>query len=192
MTSLTLQLTLSRCLCPLSIHFVSYLRIYTSFLQRSLATIKRHQWQDQISLDIRAFDIVQEQKYPAEGQLSDGLWDAIMITGSASSVSEHAQKPWIAKLLGFVKNVAENHPLVRIIGICWGHQAIAQALGGSVESNPQGWELGVYDCELNEEGEEIWGFTKWDLEDEQGSGSQLQSVDEEANQSQGVKKLVSY
>ncbi|CAO1622296.1 unnamed protein product [Parajaminaea phylloscopi] len=159
-----------------------YHKIYTSFLQRSLASIDRHRWQEEIVLDIRPFDIVGAQKYPTDGQLSDGLWDAIFITGSASGVYE--DKPWIPKLLDFVRHVAEDHPLVRIIGVCWGHQAVAQALGGRVTENPAGWELGVYDCDLTEEGEEIWGYTKWDEEDERGS-SQLREVDEAT----GNKKL---
>lgn len=86
-----------------------------------------------------------------------------------------------------------DHPLVRLMGICWGHQAIAQALGGEVKENQEGWELGVYDVELNEEGEEIWGFTKWDEEDEEGSGA-LQEVKEDGDKDtpdDGIKRMVS-
>lgn len=94
------------------------------------------------------------------------------------------------KLFGFIQSLVTDHPLVRLMGICWGHQAIAQALGGEVAENGKGWELGVYDVELNEEGEEVWGYTKWDLEDERGG--QLQEVgNEDGEDDDGVKRMVS-
>lgn len=109
-----------------------------------------------------------------------------MITGSASSVCDAEKTPWMSKLLDFLKRTAEDHPLVRIIGVCWGHQAVARAFGAEVEQRT--WELGVYDCELNEEGEEVWGFTKWDLEDERGSGA-IQVVGEDEDED-APKKMV--
>lgn len=174
----------------------SYHKIYTSFFNRSLSTIKRHRWQEELVLDIRPFDIVKSQQYPTEGQLTDGLWDAVVITGSASSVTAHESTPWMQKLFAFIENLVNEHPLVRLMGICWGHQAIAQALGGEVKENEKGWELGVYDVELNEEGEEVWGFTKWDLEDEQGGGAggalqEVKDADEETQDDDGVKRMVS-
>jgi len=42
-----------------------------------------------------------------------------------------------------VKRVYEEYPSKKIIGICFGHQIIAQALGGKVELNQKGWEMAV-------------------------------------------------
>lgn len=65
--------------------------------------------------------------------------DGYVITGSPASV--HDPHPWIARLLEFVRQVhAAEIPL---IGACFGHQAIALALGGRVEHNPQGWVVGT-------------------------------------------------
>jgi len=66
-------------------------------------------------------------------------YDAFLVTGSPSSVYEdHA---WIETLLTFIRAVdAKKKPLV---GICFGHQAIAQALGGQVKKNDDGWLLGL-------------------------------------------------
>ncbi|CAO1612775.1 unnamed protein product [Sympodiomycopsis kandeliae] len=172
-----------------------YLKIYTDFFNRSLATIKRHRWQEELVLDIRPFDIVNAQHYPSDGQLNDGLWDAVVITGSASSVTAHESNPWMQKLFTFIQSLVVDHPLVRLMGICWGHQAIAQALGGEVEENEKGWELGVYDLELNEQGQEVWGFTKWDLEDERdgGAGMQVQQLSDDNDSADvpedGIKRM---
>jgi len=62
--------------------------------------------------------------------------------------------------VAFVKHIADEHPLVRIMGICYGHQIIARALGGTVALNEKGWELGTYECELTEEGKELLGYNQ--------------------------------
>jgi GMP synthase (glutamine-hydrolysing) len=65
--------------------------------------------------------------------------DAFVITGSSSSVTERAA--WMLRAEGFVREiVAARTPL---FGICFGHQMIAQALGGEVTRNPRGREIGT-------------------------------------------------
>jgi len=44
--------------------------------------------------------------------------------------------------------VYEEYPSKKIIGICFGHQIIAQALGGKVELNQKGWEMAVRQINL--------------------------------------------
>lgn len=64
--------------------------------------------------------------------------DGIVITGSPAGVYEdHA---WLEPLRGFIREayVAET-PMV---GICFGHQIMADALGGVVEKSAKGWGLG--------------------------------------------------
>eukprot|EP01132_Coremiostelium_polycephalum_P008559 gene8559-10528_t len=65
-------------------------------------------------------------------------FDGYIITGSKFSAYEDEE--WIHLLK---KRIVElDREDKRICGICFGHQIIAEALGGKVEKNPQGWELG--------------------------------------------------
>ncbi|MCD8260173.1 MAG: type 1 glutamine amidotransferase [Bacteroides sp.] len=62
-----------------------------------------------------------------------------LITGSNSGVYE--PKTWILSLLEFIRKAhSEKVPLT---GICFGHQAIAQALGGEVRRSEKGWGTGI-------------------------------------------------
>src|ERR1019366_355162 len=65
--------------------------------------------------------------------------DAFVMTGSSSSVTERA--PWMLRAEELVREIAgAGTPL---LGICFGHQMIAQALGGEVKKNPRGREIGT-------------------------------------------------
>jgi GMP synthase-like glutamine amidotransferase len=68
---------------------------------------------------------------------------AFLITGSAAGVYEPL--PWIAPLLGFLR---EAKGRTKLVGICFGHQAMAEALGGRVEKSERGWGIGLQDYEL--------------------------------------------
>ncbi len=70
---------------------------------------------------------------------ADGI-EAALITGSAAGVYEdHA---WIPPLEAAIRAYAARR--VPQIGICFGHQIVAQALGGRVEKSPKGWGLGCH------------------------------------------------
>ena len=84
-----------------------------------------------------AFDAV----WVKDGVFPDnvGDFDGYVITGSPASAN--GDEPWIARLLTFIREIdAARLPTV---GVCFGHQAIALALGGDVGMNPGGWGFGV-------------------------------------------------
>ncbi|HEY0112628.1 MAG TPA: type 1 glutamine amidotransferase [Allosphingosinicella sp.] len=70
---------------------------------------------------------------------------AYLITGSPAGVYEPL--PWIAPLLDFIREAKGKSKLV---GVCFGHQAMAEALGGKVEKSERGWGVGLQDYEVRE------------------------------------------
>lgn len=72
--------------------------------------------------------------------------DAWLISGSRFGAYEGHD--WIAPLEMLIRDiVAAERPLV---GICFGHQIIAQAMGGRVEKFPGGWALGLQTYEIGD------------------------------------------
>ena len=84
-------------------------------------------------LEFAVYD-VEEGEYPDD---IDEV-DAYLITGSKSSVYE--EKAWIARLMDFVRELHAREK--KIVGICFGHQIIAHALGGKTEKSHKGWGVG--------------------------------------------------
>ena len=96
---------------------------------------------------IKSWDIIHHpEAYPDPSE-----FEAILITGSRTpcgyclilGYSAYEDKEWIHKLCRYVKRIYKEFPSKKIIGICFGHQIIAQALGGKVELNQKGWEIAV-------------------------------------------------
>lgn len=87
------------------------------------------------SLEFVVYD-VEQGEYPDD---IDEV-DAYLITGSKSSVYD--DKPWIHRLIAFVREL--NQRKKKLVGICFGHQLVAQALGGRTEKSNKGWGVGLH------------------------------------------------
>ena len=70
--------------------------------------------------------------------------EAILITGSSAGVYDDLD--WIAPLERFVRAAYDAN--VPMAGICFGHQLIAQALGGTVRKSDKGWGIGRHVYEV--------------------------------------------
>ncbi|SVB75045.1 uncharacterized protein METZ01_LOCUS227899, partial [marine metagenome] len=86
---------------------------------------------------------VQLEEYPKD----ENECDAFLVTGS--KVSAYEDLPWINKLKEFIQSLHANKK--KIIGICFGHQLIAEALGGIVIKSNKGWHVGVDSVKVNDE-----------------------------------------
>ena len=68
-----------------------------------------------------------------------GRHDAYLVTGSPAGVYD--ELPWIAKLKTFLQAAKGR---ARLVGICFGHQIMAEAFGGRVEKSARGWGAGLH------------------------------------------------
>jgi GMP synthase-like glutamine amidotransferase len=69
--------------------------------------------------------------------------DAYIVTGSAAGVYD--SDPWIGQLLDWLRAAKGR---ARLVGVCFGHQAMAQAFGGQAIKSPKGWGIGEHAYEV--------------------------------------------
>jgi GMP synthase-like glutamine amidotransferase len=107
---------------------VGYREMFTSWIGRSLPGI-----------ELQFFNIRNGQ-YPQSIDDCD-VW---MTTGSRASAYE--EQPWIEWLKTFVRRLRKAEK--PFIGICFGHQIMAEALGGNVAKAETGWGVGVHEMKI--------------------------------------------
>ncbi|VAW22603.1 Para-aminobenzoate synthase, amidotransferase component [hydrothermal vent metagenome] len=83
--------------------------------------------------DYRIVDVLNGEKIPDHDDL-----EVAVVTGSAASVYENLE--WMAPLREFIRSAHKSS--LPLLGICFGHQIIADSLGGIVEKSDKGWGLG--------------------------------------------------
>ena len=88
--------------------------------------------------DWRSYDV-------QAGRLPDRPEDnqAYLITGSSAGIYDG--EPWIDRLLQFLR---EAKGRTKLVGVCFGHQAMAQAFGGEVVKSPKGWGIGLHSYDV--------------------------------------------
>lgn len=85
---------------------------------------------------------VLEDQFPENVNECDGY----LITGSKFSAYEDL--PWIHRLKSLVREIHQAD--LPMIGVCFGHQVIAEALGGKVEKFDGGWGVGIHQYEITQ------------------------------------------
>ena len=95
-----------------------------------------------------ASDVIVAPVYETKGLPSRKDISAVIITGSHAMVTD--QDAWSLSLGAWLRRLSPKP--VPVLGICYGHQLMAQAWGGSVGYHPAGREIGTVDIELTAAG----------------------------------------
>jgi len=87
------------------------------------------------NMELSAFDC-----YRGELPRTPQEFDAYLISGSRRGAYEKLE--WVARLQEFVRGC--HNARKKTVGICFGHQLIAHALGGEARKSDAGWGIGVH------------------------------------------------
>ncbi|XP_006455579.1 hypothetical protein AGABI2DRAFT_227001, partial [Agaricus bisporus var. bisporus H97] len=120
---------------------------------------------------MEAYDVIKDD-YPEDDIIDD--YDVVMITGSPSDA--FADDEWIVRLVKFVTKVGTEHPGVRLVGICFGHQIICRSLGGEVIRNPCNWETGPTVLRTTYIGRLLYGVKRLQLQEFHQDAVPIQSL----------------
>jgi GMP synthase-like glutamine amidotransferase len=153
MTKKSLHLALLVCDTPLP----EVVEKYGDYTKQYALVFNKAASNKDLAITWEFFDVVDAQEYPSLQEIKNKKYDAIVVTGSKHNA--HDNTPWILKLVDFLQTVQKEPytQAVKLVGICFGHQAILRAAGGTTERNPKGWEVGYTEIELNSSGK---GFFK--------------------------------
>jgi GMP synthase (glutamine-hydrolysing) len=91
--------------------------------------------------DYRVVAVYLAEQLPAPEEVK-----SILITGAGAMVTDNF--PWINASAEWLARAVKNQ--IPTLGICFGHQLLAQALGGRVDYNPNGVEVGTVPIQLTE------------------------------------------
>lgn len=108
--------------------------------QMLVQILQRNSMQDKRKLRFKTFD-VEKGDYPTHVDDFDGY----IIPGSRKSVYD--KDYWIEALKEFV--IALDAKKKKLVGVCFGHQLIAEVLGGKTERCDRGWGVGVHETQIH-------------------------------------------
>ena len=92
------------------------------------------------TMPVKVVDVRHGEPLPEIEEVS-----GIVITGSSSMVTDH--EPWSERTARWLESATQHQ--IPVLGICYGHQLLAYALGGTVTDNPAGIEVGTVETVLS-------------------------------------------
>jgi GMP synthase (glutamine-hydrolysing) len=94
------------------------------------------------AVNVRVFDVKRDEPLPSPHRCA-----GVVVTGSHAMVTDRL--PWSRALEDWIPGLLDAH--VPVLGICYGHQLLAQAMGGQVAYHPGGREMGTVAIRLRPE-----------------------------------------
>jgi len=107
---------------PLRNRFVPYRKMFETMFDRTGQ-----------GFDYQTINVADGEPFPNFAEL-----DGVVITGSAAGVYD--KLPWLDPLRDFIRKGYQHR--TPMLGVCFGHQIMADALGGDVRKSHKGWGLG--------------------------------------------------
>jgi GMP synthase (glutamine-hydrolysing) len=94
---------------------------------------------------ITVVNVMEGEALPPVDMLS-----GVIITGSPAMVTD--KDDWMQMLIAWIPQVVEHN--IPLLGICFGHQLLAEAMGGHTDYHPKGREMGTAYIQLTPEGKQ--------------------------------------
>ncbi|KAJ5594635.1 uncharacterized protein N7459_000843 [Penicillium hispanicum] len=135
---------------PVQTKLGNYGDIFERLLQRGLQTSGN----STVDIQVSKWNVVDNPVYPNPDEC-----DAFLLTGSKHDA--FADDPWIVSLTDYVREIVQSHKKP-VVGVCFGHQVLARALGARV-GRSEGWEISVEEIDLTDAGKKLFGQDKLHL-----------------------------